>query len=139
MSVVLRTSLALLVVGILLPACNEIDVSATRGDAGTMAEASSEILGAADPEILRLVHEIDGLLRVPQDTYADGDEVSGAFEELLDAVQRQPHTLQTLQIVQSMGYFLAHSHSLGWNPREEDVRGLREDWQALRAKLLIGS
>lgn len=132
MNVLLRAALALLVSGALFPACNRVDAEAAAAEAAAAAQA----LRLAEFDTRRLVHEIDALLEVPQDSYPKGKEVSAAFDELLQAVRRLPPTLRTHEVARSMGYFSAHGYSLGRDPQEEDVARLREDWQVLRAKLL---
>lgn len=121
----------------LLGACsNEVQVSPTSAGESAPAAAAAEV--GASPEVQKLVAEIDGMLAVPQDRYPDGNAYSAVFEELLGAVQRQDRSLRTTQVAQNMGYFIAHGHGIGWDPKEADVARLARDWKEFRGTVLAG-
>ena len=124
----IRSALATLclAMGWLAACSNEIEVS----PAAPKVEASLGVQG--------LVAEIDAMLVVPQSQYPNGDAFSAVFEQLFDEVVKQKRTLRTNKVSQNMGYFIAHGHGIGWNPKEADIASLARDWHEFRPDVLAG-
>lgn len=119
-----------------LLACNSVESEPTSGDASAGHTPASR--ASVDPTIAALVAEIDELLAMPQDEYPDGSAVSGSFELLLERVLAEPNSLWKTEVSQSMGWFLARGHALGWNPEEDDFRVIAGHWRGFRERVLEG-